>query len=66
MSDHYTYRTIWSQEDGSYVALCGEFPSLSWVEETPEQAEVALKAIVAVVVADMEANCEPLPQARSN
>lgn len=27
--DHYTYRVNWSGEDGEYVGLCAEFPSLS-------------------------------------
>ena len=29
--DHYTYRVTWSPEDGEYVALCTEFPLLSWL-----------------------------------
>lgn len=28
MKDHYTYRVTWSEEDGEYVGLCVEFPSL--------------------------------------
>ncbi len=28
--DRYTYRVTWSDEDGEYVGLCAEFPSLSW------------------------------------
>lgn len=39
------YRVIWSEEDGEYVGLCAEFPSLSWL--APSQAE-ALSGIVAV------------------
>ncbi len=36
--DHYTYRVTWSQEDGEYVALCAELPSLSWLAKTPEKS----------------------------
>ena len=41
--DHYTYRVTWSPDDGEHVALCAEFPSLSWLAATPE---AALKAIL--------------------
>lgn len=34
--DCYTYRVIWSEEDEEYVGLCAEFPSLSWLDGTPE------------------------------
>jgi len=27
--NHHTYRVIWSEEDGEYVGLCAEYPSLS-------------------------------------
>lgn len=30
---HYTYRVTWSEEDQEYVALCAEFPSLSFLDE---------------------------------
>jgi len=30
-ADHYTYRVIWSEEDQEHIALCSEFPSLSWL-----------------------------------
>ena len=36
--DHYTYRVTWSADDGEYVGLCAEFPSLSWLAKTPEAA----------------------------
>jgi len=37
-SDRYTYRITWSEEDKEYVGLCTEFPSLSWLAESPESA----------------------------
>ena len=37
-NDHYTYRVTWSADDNEYVGLCAEFPSLSWLAETPELA----------------------------
>ena len=56
--DHYTYRVTWSPEDGEHVGLCIEFPSLSWLAETPEEALAGVRK----VVADLEANGELVPQ----
>ncbi|MCU1314671.1 MAG: HicB family protein [Acidobacteriaceae bacterium] len=60
-SDHYTYRTTWSAEDGEHVGLCAEFPSLSWLSETPEEALAGIQQMVAECVADMRENGEPIP-----
>jgi predicted RNase H-like HicB family nuclease len=49
---HYTYRVTWSTEDGEHVALCAEFPSLSWLAKTPEAALKGIQKVVADVVAD--------------
>ena len=38
MDDKYTYRVTWSEEDGEYVGLCAEFPSLSWLADTQTAA----------------------------
>ncbi len=35
--DKYTYRITWSEEDGEFVGLCAEFPSLSWLDAPPKQ-----------------------------
>jgi predicted HicB family RNase H-like nuclease len=59
--DHYTYRVTWSEEDGEYLALCAEFPSLSWLASAPEMALAGIRKIVAVSVADMIANGEAPP-----
>lgn len=60
---HYTYRVTWSPEDGEHVALCAEFPSLSWLAKTPEAALKGIQKVVADVVKDMRENNEPVPQA---
>jgi predicted HicB family RNase H-like nuclease len=60
--DHYTYRVTWSPEDDEHVGLCIEFPSLSWLAETPEEALAGVRKVVAEVVADLEANGELIPQ----
>ena len=63
MSDYYTYRVTWSAEDGEYVGLCAEFPSLSWLASTPDEAFAGVRALIAEVLADMRANGEPVPEA---
>lgn len=57
---HYTYRVMWSEEDGEHVGLCAEFPSLSWLAKTPETALRGIRRVVGEVVADMEAQGEKL------
>jgi predicted HicB family RNase H-like nuclease len=58
----YTYRVMWSEEDGEYVGLCAEFPSLSWLARTPEAALKGIRRLVNKVVADMTKNKEPIPE----
>ena len=60
-SDRYTYRVTWSEEDGEHVALCAEFPSLSWLAPTPGGALRGVRQLVAEVVTDMTANGEAIP-----
>ncbi len=61
-NDRYTYRVTWSDEDNEYVGLCAEFPSLSWLEPTPEDALRGIRQVVAEAVADMKANGEEIPE----
>ena len=51
--DHDTYRVTWSAEDGEHVGLCAEFPSLTWLANTPEAALAGIREAVGQVVADM-------------
>jgi predicted HicB family RNase H-like nuclease len=61
-NDRYTYRVTWSEEDEEYVGLCVEYPSLSWLAPTPQDALSGIQQVVAEVVADMEANEERVPE----
>jgi predicted HicB family RNase H-like nuclease len=61
-NDRYTYRVTWSEEDNEYVGLCAEFPSLSWLEPSPEEALKGTRQLVAQVVADLEKSGEPVPE----
>ena len=62
-TNHYTYRVTWSAEDSEHVALCAEFPSLSWLARTPEKALAGIRQAVAEAVADMQTNGEQIPNA---
>lgn len=59
--DQFTYRVTWSEEDGEHVGLCAEFPSLSWLASTPEEALDGIRKIVKQSVRDMESSGEPVP-----
>lgn len=62
MTDHYTYRVTWSPDDGEYAGLCAEFPSLSWLAPTADEAFSGIRALVGGVLADMQANGEAPPE----
>lgn len=62
-SDRYTYRITWSEEDKEYVGLCVEFPSLSWLAESQEDALQGIRRVVEDAIKDMKESGEspPLP-----
>ena len=60
--DHYTYRVTWSEDDQEYVGLCVEFPSLSWLDKSPESALKGIRKVVSEVVIDMQNNREIVPE----
>jgi predicted HicB family RNase H-like nuclease len=61
-NDHYTYRVTWSVEDEEYVGLCAEFPSLSWLAQSPESALKGIRKTVESVIKDMNIDNEEIPQ----
>ena len=60
--DKYTYRVTWSEEDGEYVGLCAEFPSLSWLAKSPEAALKGIRKLVEDVLKDMQNQAEAIPE----
>jgi predicted HicB family RNase H-like nuclease len=64
-ADKYTYRVTWSDEDGEFVGLCAEFPSLSWLGASPEDALRGIRAVVHKCIKDMVASGETVPEAIS-
>jgi len=61
-TDKYTYRVTWSEDDAEYMGLCAEFPSLSWLAQTPDAALRGIRKLVGDVIADMLSNEESLPE----
>ena len=60
--DRYTYCVTWSEEDQEYVGLCAEFPSLSWLDKTPEAALKGIRRVVEGIIEDMKRSGEEIPQ----
>ena len=65
-SDRYIYRIIWSEEDKEYVGLCVEFPSLSWLAESPEAALLGIREVVKEAIKDMKDSGESPPESLSS
>ena len=61
MADHHTCHITWSAEDREYLGRCAEFPSLSWLAPTPDEALSGIRELVSDVLADMQANGESPP-----
>ena len=61
MKDRYTYRVTWSADDAEHVGLCAEFPSLSWLTPTADEAFSGIRQLVSDSLADMQAENEPVP-----
>ena len=62
-TEHYTYRITWSEEDNEFVGLCSEFPSLSWLAATRQEALDGIMDLVSSAVSDMLSNGEIPPVA---
>ena len=62
IADRYTYRVTWSEEDQEYVGLCAEFPSVSWLEDTPEKALQGIRTLVRKILTDIRRSNEPVPE----
>ena len=60
--DHYTYRVTWSSEDNEHVGLCVEFPSLSWLAPTLEEALTGIRQLVSETIKDMQTSNEVIPE----
>lgn len=61
VSERFTYRVSWSEEDLEYLGLCAEFPSLSWLAKAQAEALIGILRLVRDVVKDMKSRGEPIP-----
>lgn len=48
-----TWTVEYSREDGAFLGLCGAFPSLSWIADTPEAARAGIRQLVVDCVLDI-------------
>ena len=53
--DRYTYSLTWSALDNAYIGLCTEFPSLSWLADSPESALKGIRKVVDIEADDLQA-----------
>lgn len=63
---HFTYRVTWSAEDAEFVGTCLEFPSVSWLAGTQDEALHGIRDVVRDVVDDLHASGEPVPEPLSS
>ena len=61
-AERYLYTVGWSAEDEAYVARVAEFPSLAAHGDSQEAALHSLHKVVRVVLADLAASKEPIPE----
>jgi len=61
-TDRYTYRVTWSPEDGEYLGLCAEFPSLSWLGPSTEEALAGIQRTISYIVDDLRTSGESIPK----
>jgi predicted HicB family RNase H-like nuclease len=58
----YEYLVRWSGEDQEYVGTCLEFPSLSWLDTSVQDALSGIIEVVKDAVRDMSALGEAVPE----
>ena len=58
--DLYTYQVTFSKADREFVGLCLEFPSLSWLADTPEAALNGIRQLVCESTTDLEARSKAI------
>jgi predicted HicB family RNase H-like nuclease len=62
-ADRYTFRVMWSEDDDEFIGLCAEFPSLSWLAESPGAALKGIRSVVQKCMKDLESTGEDVPPA---
>ncbi len=62
LSDRYSYRVFWSEEDGEHVAVCAELPGLSWLDKKAERALSGVLRAAREAVELLRENGDPVPE----
>jgi predicted HicB family RNase H-like nuclease len=62
ITDKYTYKVEWSEEDNVHIARCLEFPSLMAHGNTPGKALLEIEKVVAECIDWMEEENELIPE----
>ena len=64
-AEKYTYRVVWSEDDRQYVGVCAEFPSLSHLAGSHDEALDGIIGLVRGAIADMVRSQQepPVPSA---
>lgn len=66
--EEYTYRVFWSDDDNAFVATAAEFPRLSSIEGTQEEALSGMVEVVRFVINTLEEEGKtiPVPLSKAN
>jgi predicted RNase H-like HicB family nuclease len=62
LSEKYTYRVEWSEEDQAHIAHCLEFPSLMAHGSSADKALAEIESVVAAAIEWMKEDGEPVPE----
>jgi predicted RNase H-like HicB family nuclease len=57
----YGFRVLWSEEDEGFVAICPEFPNVSALGHTPEEAVQEIRKALDLAIASYRDSNWPLP-----
>ena len=61
-AEEYTYRVFWSEEDAAFIATVAEFPSLSSIEDTQEEALSGMVELLKFILDEMEKDGDEPPR----
>ena len=62
ISERYSYRVFWSEEDGEHVAVCAELSGLSWLDKKAERALTGILRAAREAVELLREKGDPVPE----
>lgn len=60
--EHYTYRVTWSADEGEFIGLCAELPTLSHYDDTRDKALAGIVDLVRAAVEMMKEQGQEPPE----